>query len=68
MCCEILFGLAPVRLAVFVKCKNSLEIVEKSDNVVYQKNVDSINVNMPSGTYGYLVLKSENNAYVIFIL
>jgi len=43
---------------------NSLEVVEKSDNVKYLKNVDSINVNMPSGTYGYLVLKSENNAYV----
>ncbi len=43
---------------------NSIEIIEKSDNVVYLKNADSINVNMPSGTYGYLVLKSENNAYV----
>ena len=43
---------------------NSLEVLEKSDNVAYLKNADSINVNMPSGTYGYLVLKSENNAYV----
>jgi len=43
---------------------NSLEVVEKSDNVTYLKDTDSVNVNMPSGTYGYLVLKAENNAYV----
>lgn len=43
---------------------NSIEVVEKSDNVSYLKDTDSVNVNMPSGTYGYLVLKSENNAYV----
>ena len=43
---------------------NSLEIVEKSDNVSYLKGTDSINVNMKTGTYGYLVLKSDNSAYV----
>ena len=43
---------------------NSLEVVEKSDNVKYLKGVDSINVDMKTGTYGYLVLKSDNSAYV----